>query len=133
VLKHPFVAFAVSILAVFAPIEGMLGTVLILLFSDLLLGIWAAKHRGEPITSSGLKRTVIKALTYEVALMFAFLGEHYLTSLIPFCKIIGAMISMTELLSILENMNEITNNQVLKGIVAKLQSAASTTKDDKKT
>lgn len=130
-LKHPFVVFAVSILAIFAPIEGMLGTVAVLLVSDLILGVWAARHRGEPITSSGLKRTITKLATYEVALMFAFLAEHYLTSALPFCKIIGGMISMTEMLSILENLNEITDNQVLKGIVAKLQSA--TSKDDSKT
>lgn len=119
--KHPLVALAVSAVAVFAPIEGMLGTVIVLLVSDLVLGVWAARKRKDPITSSGLKRTLTKLATYEFALMIAFLAEHYLTSSLPFCKLIGGMISMTEMLSIMENLNEITDNAVLKGVVAKLQ------------
>ncbi len=117
-------------LAVFAPIKAMLITVGIMIVADLILGIWAARKRGEPITSAGFRRTVTKLFIYEVALMLAFLAETYLSDALPLCKLIGAMISLTEMASITENLNEISGQNLLKSIVDKLQSANNPDKKD---
>ena len=116
-------AFALSILAVFAPIKAVILTVLVLITVDLITGIMAAKKRGEPITSAGFRRTVAKCLVYESALMLGFLTEHYLTgAAIPVSKIVSSFIGITELRSALENLNDVSGGSLLQALLAKLQS-----------
>ena len=60
-------AFLLSIAAIFAPIQGLLGATAFMVISDLVTGVMAAKKRGEKITSSGLRRTDRKRLYIFVA------------------------------------------------------------------
>lgn len=113
--------WALAILAVFAPIQAVLVTALVLVIADLVTGVIAAYKRGETITSTGLKQSVIKALVYEVAILLAYLAEHYLIGdLLPATKIVGALIGMTELLSCMENLNSIHGSPVFKALIQKL-------------
>ena len=112
-----------SVVAVFAPIQGMLGAALTLIMADLVTGVWAARKLGKPITSSGLKRTVVKLLVYEGVIALGWIGEHYLMSdMIPVAKIAAGYIGLTELTSAYENINNIAGNDLLKGILDKLNS-----------
>lgn len=89
--------------------------------SDLVVGVWAARVRKEPITSAGFKRTIIKILAYELVVMLGFLTEQYLTGdLVPVVKILAGLIGMTELKSVLENIEYITGIPLLKVMVEKL-------------
>lgn len=120
----------ISILLVFAPIKAVLLTTFALVFVDLIAGIWAAVQRGEKITSSGLKRTLIKLFVYEVAVMAAFLCETYLTgAIVPLSKIVSGFVGLTELKSLIESLNELSGGSVLKGLVEKLGSVKD--KEDK--
>jgi hypothetical protein len=87
----------------------------------MVMGILAAKKRGEPITSSGLKRTVVKTFVYEAVIMMGYLTEQYLTGdLIPVVKILGGLVGLTEFKSVLENAEELTGIPLLKTIIDKL-------------
>lgn len=110
-----------AILAIFAPIKAALLTMLTLIGVDLITALLACKKAGEPITSNGLRRTVIKAAVYGTAIVLGFLTETYLTGdVMPITKIITGYIGLTELLSVLENVNELGNNNLLKKLLEKL-------------
>ncbi len=116
-------ALGINILAIFAPIESVILTSLLLLVVDLITGIMAAKKRGEPITSAGLRRTVSKIFIYEAALLLAFLTEKYLLGhMMPVTKMVSGMIGMVELKSVFENMNDISGQDLLSSLLTKLNS-----------
>lgn len=111
------------ILLVFAPMKSVLITVIVLTAIDLLSGVIAAKKRGELITSAGLKRTIIKLFVYELVVLLSYLTEQYLTGdLVPLVKILAGFIGITELKSVLENLEDITGIPILKMLIDKLTS-----------
>lgn len=112
-----------SMLLVFAPIQAVLLTTFTLVMADLILGIMAARKRGELITSAGFQRTIIKLAVYEAAICFGFLAETYLTGpLVPISKIVAGFVGLTEITSIFESLNEVSGQNLLKGIIDKLAS-----------
>lgn len=114
-------ALLVTLLAIFAPAKAMLLTALTLVIIDLVTGLIAAKKRAEPITSSGLKRTVIKILIYELAIAIAFIAETYLIlDVLPVAKIVSSFVGITELKSIMENLNDIGGGNLLAQIISSL-------------
>jgi len=118
ILEAAFIAIAI----VFTPIKNLLLTTGIMIFVDLISGILAARKRNESITSSGLRRTLTKLFVYESAIMLAFLTEHYMSDVLPFIKMASAMISIVELKSVYENLNEISGSDLLKSLINKLGS-----------
>lgn len=98
-----------SFVAIFAPIKMLIITVGVLIFTDLILGILAAKKRKETITSAALRRTVTKMFVFQAAILTGYLLEVYLLdSIIPITKLVAAVIGTTEFVSILENTSELT-------------------------
>lgn len=122
-MKDYIKALLISILAIFAPIKAAIITVLILVIADAVTGVWAAIKRGDKITSARLGRTASKLFIYETAMIMAFLTEQNLTgTIIPFMKIISGFISVVEMKSLLENLNEISGTNLLKSLVDRLSS-----------
>lgn len=110
-----------SILAILAPIKGMVITCLILILIDLISGIAAAIKRKEKISSYGLRRTAVKLFVYESAIVLGFITEQFLLGpTIPVVSIITGFVGITELLSILENLNTISGTDLLKALLDKL-------------
>ena len=114
---------ALSTLAVFTPIKTAIITAFVLALIDTALGILAAKKRGEEINSAGFRRSVVKIFVYEAAIMLGYLTETYLTGPeIPVDKIITGFVGLTEITSIVENLNEITGTNLLGSLISKLGS-----------
>ena len=110
--------------AVLAPIHSVLVATGVLIFADLVVGIWAAKKKKRKITSAGIRRTVVKVLVYQIAIITGFVLEAWLLSdLIPVSKIVAGTVGLVEVKSIFENLNIINGKPVLKGIVDRLKSA----------
>lgn len=117
---------AIVLASVFAPAKGMIITVLVLIIADLVTGLMAAKKQNVPITSSGIRRTVVKLFVYEGAIMLAFLTQTYLTGeSIPVSSIVAGLIGLAELTSVFENLNIIGDGKLLQSILDKLNSANS--------
>jgi predicted transcriptional regulator len=115
--------FIISLLAVFAPIKGILLTVGFIILVDLITGIIAARKRGEKITSAALRRTVSKALIYQTAVLTGFLIETYLTGdLVPITKVVASIIGVVEGTSVFENLNAISDNKIFSKVLEKLGS-----------
>ena len=117
-------AFAIAIIAVFAPAKAMILSSMALIFVDLVTGVWASKKQNIPITSAGLRQTISKLVIYEVAILLAFLAQQYLLdNSIQAASIVSGMIGITELTSCLENLNIIGGNNLLQSIITKLGSS----------
>jgi hypothetical protein len=113
----------IAVMAALAPIKPVMITVGILILSDLITGIWAAKKRGETITSAALGRTVSKMVVYQTAVVTGFLLQKYLLAdAIPIVNIVGGIIGMVEFKSFIENANTIIEGDIFKDILKKLGS-----------
>lgn len=113
-----------TILLIFAPIKATLITVMVLSMVDLIAGIKASKRRRgkRRITSAGLKRTVIKVLVYELVIVLGFLVEQYMTGdLVPVVKVLAGYIGLTELISVMENIELATGMPVVKLLTKKIE------------
>lgn len=114
----------VSIALVFLPIKATLITVMVLTVVDLITGILVARKKGKKITSSGLKRTIIKTTVYEVVVMLGFLTERYMTGdAVPVVKILAGFIGITELKSVMENIEIISGMSIVKLLIQKLNNS----------
>jgi hypothetical protein len=113
----------IAILAVFAPIQAVIIVTGVLVIADLITGLFAAKKRGEKITSAGLRRTVTKTTVYLSAVCLGFLVEKYMIdSILPISKLISGIIGVVELKSLMENLNTIYGSDLFKSIIEKLGS-----------
>lgn len=122
-LKAPALKLLIALLAVFAPVQGMLVTTLTMIAIDLITGIAAAHKRGEKLVSSGFNRTAVKFAVYMTAIMLAHLVQTYLLrDTIAIVTIAGSYIGLTELLSTYENIDSIAGGALLKSIIDKLKS-----------
>jgi hypothetical protein len=118
-----FHALALNIIALLAPIKPVLLATGVLIFADLILGVMAAKKRGEPITSSALRRTISKLFIYNITILSGFLFEKYLMGdLIPAVKLIAGVIGVVELKSILENADDVNGAPIFLSIIKSLGS-----------
>lgn len=112
---------ALAIAMVFSPIKATLITVMVLTALDLVSGLLAAIKRKEPITSTGLKRTVIKILAYETTVMLGYLVQQYMTGpMVPVVNILAGLIGITELKSVLENIESLTGITLMQVLIDKL-------------
>lgn len=110
-----------SIILVFLPIKATLITVMVLTVVDLITGIMVSRKRRKKITSAGLKRTIIKTTVYEVVVMLGFLTEQYMTGdAVPVVKILAGFIGLTELKSVMENIELISGMSMIKLLIQKL-------------
>lgn len=117
-------------LAVLAPIETAMIACGFLIMMDLLFALIAAKKNGVKIESSKLKITAIKMLVYNLFLISGFIAETYLSSYIPFVKIIVTYLSSVEIFSISESFQKITGLPILKYVKQQIMNKLNKGKDE---
>ena len=125
-------ATGLSLLALIAPVQAVMLTVGALIIADFLLGMWAARKRGEAITSAAMRRTVSKMLVYQTVVLMGYFTEvHLLGSLLPVSKLVGGIIGVVELKSVLENSSTILGQDLFRALITKLGSANDRREDGK--
>lgn len=113
-------AAAISTLALFAPLQGMVIAAFALVSVDLVTGLLRAHAVKEKIQSNGLRRTIVKLVAYELAIVLAFVCEKWLTGdLLPLTKMAAGAVGLVELLSVLENLNVLSGG-ALKPLIDKI-------------
>lgn len=135
--KEAFAGLVLKMLAWVAfyvqPTYSSMATVVILVLIDWVTGIWAAKKRGEKITSWGWRRTInAKILPYQIAILSSHLVDvnifaGTLLEPIQLMKATAAFIAGAELKSIFENLGSISGLDFWTFIKAKLQPAVKET------
>jgi phage-related holin len=114
----------VSSVAFLLPIKMVILTAGILIFADLITGIFAAKKRGEKISSAGLSRTVAKLAVYQTVIVTGYMLQvNLLSNVVPVINIVGGVIGMVEFKSIIENANTILGADIFKEVIARLSSS----------
>lgn len=122
-MKEWLIKIFVASLAALAPIHTVMIAVGVLIFADLMTGMLAAIKKGEKVSSAAMRRTISKMFVYQLTVICGFLLETYLIDgLIPVAKIVAGVIGMVEFKSVLENVNVITGQDIMKAILAKLGS-----------
>jgi hypothetical protein len=109
-----------SALSFFMPIKGLLALTGLLIALDFITGIVAAKKRGETIQSSRMKHTAVKCFTYQMAILTGFIIEQKFIPELPVVRLVSAVIGMTELKSILENLESLSGVSFVSLITEKL-------------
>jgi len=104
-----FVAGSGSVLlGIISGLKPLFLSLLVLLIVDLATGLYAAKKAKEAITSTGLRRTIEKAMCYFTIIIVSVLADVYMFDVFRVSGVITAFIGMIELLSIFENFTKIT-------------------------
>lgn len=115
-------ALLIALIGIFSPTTPILSTIVVLVLVDLLTGIIVSRRTGIPITSDGLKRSVLKLLVYMIAVLSAFLvGNFLIGPLVPVLNIVAGLIGVTELKSVLENLDLISGGSLMKSIISAIQ------------
>lgn len=113
-----------SIALIFLPLKATLITVMVMTAIDLVTGLAVARKRRKRITSSGLKKTIIKTFVYEAVVMLGFLTEQYMTGdAVPVTRILAGYIGITELKSVLENIEIVSGVSIIKLLIKKLDTS----------
>lgn len=110
-------------LSFFVPIKGFLILMAMLVVSDTISGMIAAKKRGEELTSRGFYRTLEKVTVYFLSIIGGR-GIHLVFELpeigwlppLPFVYLVAGSICFTEFLSLRENVRTITGVDILGGL-----------------
>lgn len=109
-MKHPLQQSILEILAFIAifltDLEAALWALGFLIFTDTVLGIWAAYKKGgwKAITSRKLGRIITKLVLYPLAIIVAKVAEQYLAPSIPWIDITAGIVAIVEVKSIFEKI-----------------------------
>jgi len=114
-----FKSIVLLVAAFLAPIATVIFAVIFLIFVDLITGILASMKEKERITSSAMSRTIAKTFVYCTTIIVTFVVHKYLLVGFdfPIESIVSGFIALTEMKSILENMDRISNHSVLKDLI----------------
>lgn len=123
-MKDWIQGICVSSMAFLLPIKLVIITAGVLIFADLITGIFAAKKRGERITSAALSRTIAKLAVYQTVIITGYMLQmNLLGNVVPVINIVGGVIGMVEFKSIIENANTILGADIFKEVIARLSSS----------
>ena len=107
-MKNYIITSITSVVTVLAPVKIAMIATGVLIFLDLLMGLFAAHKQGIKIESRKLKFTLVKMIVYQLLIISAFISEKYLIDVIPFVKITLGFIATVEFTSVAENFQKIT-------------------------
>lgn len=102
--------------AFLTPVFGVMAAMVCLIIIDFITGVYAAWRNGENISSRKLGNTLSKFLLYNLMVLAAFLIETLIVPEVPFIKIVGGYVALTEFKSIGENFNKIYGIDVMKAV-----------------
>lgn len=94
--------------AALMPIADFIAIVFVLMFFDLVTGVWAAIVKKEAIASKKLRKSVGKFIAYMIAIILSLIMQNLLPS-IPIAKAMTIFIASIEFVSNMENLSKITN------------------------
>lgn len=103
-------AFLASWLIHIAP---FIAVMVVMVFSDLITGIFASWKRGERVTSKGLQRTTVKITLYFVAIGLSLMVQETAQLGIDLVYWVSMYIIGTEFLSNIENISTATGTDLI--------------------
>lgn len=113
------------ILALLAPVKQIILATLFLVFVDFVTGVLAARVKRHKITSARMSQTIGKILVYITTIIVVHIVNEYMlfgSDVLPLEGFVAGFIALTELKSILENLDTATKSKhsLLKALSDKL-------------
>ena len=108
------------VLAFLLPLVPFLVMVLVLVVTDFLTGIRAAKARKEEINSGGMKRTIEKISLYFAAIILSEGMSQVFFDGVQITYVVATYIALTEFKSNIENISDVTGTDIWRKIVSKI-------------
>lgn len=105
----------------FYPSFGFLLLVGFFVVADTITGVAAAYHRGEALTSRRFRGVFPKYIVYGVAVFVAHVIQIEFLPDFPATKLVAGLIAYSELMSIEENIKDITGVSLFKFFIKKLK------------
>lgn len=125
------ITLVLSAFAVFAPLKSAMCALLFLVSVDVITGLWAAIKTKTPITSRRFSRTIVKTFVYLTTICVVHVANKFLLSAgeftLPLDTLIVSFIALTELKSVLENLQKIQKQPFLQFLIDRLASDSSQT------
>lgn len=119
--KEYILGLVVMFWAFLAPIHGLLLITGALVLIDLATGIWKAVKLKEKVTSYKFRQTITKGAAYMLAILVALLLDTVMGTGGMVSRTVGGLIALSETKSCLENLGAITNIDLWKAVLTKLQ------------
>lgn len=121
-MKFNFIFFLKSILATciafMMPIHTLIIGVGALILLDTIAGLYRAFKLKQSITSKKFGHIISKILLYNIAIISGYILQWIIgIDVLPISKLIASVIGLTEIKSILENVNEITGIDLWKFVM----------------
>lgn len=89
--------------------------------ADTITGVIAAYHRKEDLTSKRFRDVISKYVVYGVAVLVAHVLQNQFFPDFPAMKLVSGLIAYSELMSIDENIKDITGVSLFKFFIKKLK------------
>jgi len=114
-------SIAITSVAFFAPVYAIIGTTVVFVLLDTITGILLALKLKKRITSRKLSRAVAKMLVYSLTICLAFALQKVFAPEFPIQNMATSLIGLSEVLSILENLNGLSHTKILDRIIDALK------------
>ena len=121
-LKKYWDTILASLVSFLLPIFNLLLATGVLVFADLITGIFAAKKRGETIDSKKMGKSITKCVFYYMAIILGHVMEVAFINDLPIAKMTAGIIAAVEFKSNMENISAITGINFSKIIQEKMDS-----------
>lgn len=126
-----FFALMVSgLLAFLFPLKEVLIFVGFIVSCDFITGVIKAHKKGE-VRSSRMIDKFYDSIGYFIGILIAHYAEIFFGDTVPLVKAVVAIIALTELQSVRENISEITGTDILKPIINLIKSKTDGGEKDK--
>jgi phage-related holin len=113
------IASIMSCLTFIAPAANLIIVIGLLVLSDFVTGVLAARKREEIINSKKMRNSVTKGIGYMVAILVAFMMQKVFIKDFEVMKIVAALIAFIELKSIDENLESLTGKSLFNQFLNK--------------
>ncbi len=118
--KYGALALA-AVLTYLAPLQSTLFVVGAISLIDFITGIMSAKTKNELITSNKMIRKFYAVLSYFLAILISHVIGGYYGDADFMVKAVVAIIAVSELQSVRENIKGVTNLDILKPLINMLE------------
>ena len=110
-----------AVLTYLAPLQSTLFVVGAISLIDFITGIMSAKTKSEVITSNKMIRKFYAVLSYFLAILISHVIGGYYGDADFMVKAVVAIIAVSELQSVRENIKGVTNLDILKPLINMLE------------
>ena len=122
-MNGTFTKIAAALIAYFTPLAPLVYCILFFILIDFITGVYASYKLKHKVKSRKLRSTLEKFVLYSLSVILAYIFQVEYFTYVNLSQVVGGFIAGNELLSIYENITNITGLNILgkvKGYINKI-------------